>query len=680
MNKTILQFFLFSIGAFNFNLFAQVYQSCDENQIIRILNDKIYERNYEFSWDFKDCPLDFSSHRFIGFNIENNSSSKIILDISHHPKPYLENSARFIIAPNQFKTCEMMITRQKPNQEDTWKSHFEKVRGYPGGYVTHWAAPSSSKIEKLFVKISLSKPLEEGDFIGFDHPFGIGELEYDSNTLSKLSYPILDKMGQFNAEKWRGKLHSIDTLEFLGNQDYKDFHGISFNSNLSKYGGWKNGPKQEAKGFFYTKRFDGKWWFVDPDGYLFWSLGITGIGGGSATKTTSREVLFSDLSLERLSVKKYQDSMTLAASYHKRQAKEYLIFKPDKINFYYLNLKRKYGENWIQKHQDVTAGRLKNWGVNTYGAWSKKSDFIEHPYTIIIHPKLQGIGKIDKLPDPFSLEFSSALKKSLQRIAHKNSDPWLLGVFVNNEIHWEHKFSLMDEILSLKNKKPARKAFEKFLKKKYGSINSLNSVWTSNFTSFNNISGDNKAMFSSKFTADLELFFSYFADTYYKIVSTEFKKIFPNHLYLGSRLYGKSKFNKNLHEIAAKYCDVVSFNIYDYGVKDFKLLSKIDKPMLIGEFHFGTASQGVWGSGLRNASSLENQANLYMQYIEEASQHTQFIGAHWFQWSDQPTTGRSDGENFRIGVVSITDQPYSELVEAIKKVSKTLYVKRKNKL
>jgi hypothetical protein len=187
-------------------------------------------------------------------------------------------------------------------------------------------------------------------------------------------------------------------------------------------------------------------------------------------------------------------------------------------------------------------------------------------------------------------------------------------------------------------------------------------------------------MFSSKFTADLELFFSYFADTYYKIVSTEFKKIFPNHLYLGSRLYGKSKFNKNLHEIVAKYCDVVSFNIYDYGVKDFKLLSKIDKPMLIGEFHFGTASHGVWGSGLRNASSLENQANLYMQYIEEACKHTQFIGAHWFQWSDQPTTGRSDGENFRIGVVSITDQPYSELVEAIKKVSKTLYVKRKNKL
>ena len=127
-------------------------------------------------------------------------------------------------------------------------------------------------------------------------------------------------MGQFNADEWRGKLHSIDTLEFLGNQDYKDFHGISFNSNLSKYGGWKNGPKQEAKGFFYTKKFDGKWWFVDPDGYLFWSLGITGIGGGSATKTTSREVLFSDLSLDRFSVKKYQDSMTLAASNRNKQA------------------------------------------------------------------------------------------------------------------------------------------------------------------------------------------------------------------------------------------------------------------------------------------------------------------------------------------------------------------------
>jgi hypothetical protein len=120
----------------------------------------------------------------------------------------------------------------------------------------------------------------------------------------------------------------------------------------------------------------------------------------------------------------------------------------------------------------------------------------------------------------------------------------------------------------------------------------------------------------------------------------------------------------------------VSFNIYDYGVRNFKLLSEIDKPILIGEFHFGTASHGVWGSGLRNASSIEDQADLYKQYIEEASLHSNIVGAHWFQWSDQPTTGRFDGENFRIGIVNITDQPYPNLVQAMQEISIGLYLNR----
>ena len=174
----------------------------------------------------------------------------------------------------------------------------------------------------------------------------------------------------------------------------------------------------------------------------------------------------------------------------------------------------------------------------------------------------------------------------------------------------------------------------------------------------------------------MQAFFAYYVDAYYKLVRTELKKVFPNHLYLGSRLHGKSKYSPILHEKAAQYCDVVSFNIYDYSVRNFKLLAKIDKPILIGEFHFGTASHGVWGSGLRNAASLENQANLYKQYISEASTHPNIVGAHWFQWSDQPVTGRFDGENFRIGIVNITDQPYIPLINAIEEVSKGLYLNR----
>ena len=212
----------------------------------------------------------------------------------------------------------------------------------------------------------------------------------------------------------------------------------------------------------------------------------------------------------------------------------------------------------------MTLGRLKKWGINTYGAWSNTTENLKHPYTIIIHPKMQGVGDIKKLPDPFSYSFKNQLKQNFQRHAPMSKDPWLLGIFVNNEIHWQHKASFSKQILSLKNTIPVRSAFEKFLKKKYRSIESLNLKWQSDFKSFKKISANNNIQQSNVFEKDMQAFFAYYVDAYYKLVRSELKKVFPNHLYLGSRLHGKSKYSPILHEKAAQYCDVVSFNIYDY--------------------------------------------------------------------------------------------------------------------
>ena len=99
----------------------------------------------------------------------------------------------------------------------------------------------------------------------------------------------------------------------------------------------------------------------------------------------------------------------------------------------------------------------------------------------------------------------------------------------------------------------------------------------------------------------------------------------------------------------------------------------MDRPVIIGEFHFGTGSHGVWGYGLGYANSLEHQAELYSAYANEAVQDPRIVGVHWFKWSDHPTTGRYDGENYRIGIVSITDRPYKTLTDAIRGVSGGMY-------
>jgi len=52
--------------------------------------------------------------------------------------------------------------------------------------------------------------------------------------------------------------------------------------------------------------------------------------------------------------------------------------------------------------------------------------------------------------------------------------------------------------------------------------------------------------------------------------------------------------------------------------------------------------------------------------VENAAAFPAMIGAHWFQWLDEPVTGRMDGENYNIGFIDVTDQPYRELVDAAK--------------
>ena len=49
------------------------------------------------------------------------------------------------------------------------------------------------------------------------------------------------------------------------------------------------------------------------------------------------------------------------------------------------------------------------------------------------------------------------------------------------------------------------------------------------------------------------------------------------------------------------------------------------------------------------------------------------VGAHWFAYLDEPTTGRGDGEKYQIGFVDTADTPYIETVNAARKVGAMLY-------
>jgi hypothetical protein len=162
-------------------------------------------------------------------------------------------------------------------------------------------------------------------------------------------------------------------------------------------------------------------------------------------------------------------------------------------------------------------------------------------------------------------------------------------------------------------------------------------------------------------------------EKYLEVIDAAIRKHDPNHLNLGLRFAGSAP---DEMVRASHSFDIFSLNDYAFSlnkekIKKFSQLS--GRPILIGEFHFGVPGRGM-SAGIRQVRDYKERGVAYRYYVENAATMPEIVGTHWFQWADQPSTGRSfDGENFNIGLVDTTDRPYPELIAAMQATHRRLY-------
>ncbi len=487
-------------------------------------------------------------------------------------------------------------------------------------------------------------------------------------------FPFVDAFGQYKHKDWKGKIHSINELKSQGKTNYSELENAPTPKNRSVYGGWTAGPKLKATGFFRTEKYNNKWWMVDPDGYLFWTSGVNCVSPRTGrTGITGREHYFEELPENKNEHKHFYGKRSGSTHGYYKGKKNYTTF-----NFYENNLFKKYGENWLATFRDLVHMRFKSWGLNTIGFVSENGAIKQQktPYVGSIWirdtPKIEGSdGFWGKFHDVFDPKFKIAVQKSMAVQKNGAGDPWCIGYFVDNEMSWGGIGSLAISTLKSPKNQHAKIVFIDDLKAKYEKIDALNKVWGTSHENWNALLESTTPPNEDRAYNDLANFYEKIAGTYFKTIKDGLNEIAPNQNYLGCRFAWAD--NRIVLTEASKHMDIISFNKYEYSVKHVGLPDGVDKPIMIGEFHFGALDRGSLHVGVKEAKSQENRGELYQKYIQSALQNPLMVGAHWFQYADQPITGRFDGENYNIGLVDICDNPYEELIEKIKETNYSMY-------
>jgi len=537
---------------------------------------------------FLEIPLTgIKLNDFLGVaaSITNTGADEIIISANIDEKHDIGGTA--VLQPGETDTIGVYFKRSDSYKPAYIDAYLLGVGGLPGGFNSHWVVVDPDALTKLTIFTlmpSSSASFEMGPV------FGWGKFAFPSEqSLQSGYFPWIDTYGQYKYESWVGKksrdldFRIDDSLERIDMQSYVK------SPSLDNYRGWASGPSLAATGHFYTAKYQGKWWLVTPTGKLFWAFSAD-VFRTNTTLVEGRANWFESLPGSGQTGSEFYGTSGYGKTY----------------DITVRNLQRKFGSDWLNLLKQRTHDRFLSWGLNSFGGWSDPSFVLpgqETPYFEVsyIYPKTLDLTD--------TAAFRKKMHDQLQTLSPKNMDPWLVGVFVGNEMPW------------------------------------------------GNVSSDIRVS-----TAKL----------FYRIIREEFKIALPNKLFLCDRL--NTGFWE-VKDVAAEYCDVVSINRYAFsGLGNLLPPTSIDKPVIISEFQFGSIDEGGLGGGTMTAASQKHKGEAMEVFLRQLIQDSSVVGASYYVFRDEPRSGGPGvSSNSAIGFVDVADRPYPSMVQAARRVSRSMY-------
>ncbi len=390
---------------------------------------------------------------------------------------------------------------------------------------------------------------------------------------------------------------------------------------LSKYGG-RLDKKTSATGFFYLKKIDGRWWSVDPEGYLFIHKGVNDIKPGESERNK--------------------------AAFNKQFSNE---------------------EDWAS----MTTDMLFKLGFNGTGAWSsyKYLRNTERPlaYTVMLdfmgsYGRQKGayqqsghLGYPDNTIFVFDPGFESYCDTYAQQISVNKDDKNLYAYFSDNEMPFYKK--TLDNYLSKKDTADAGcQAARNWLKERKLSVADITDK-------------------------ERNMFLGFVAERYFSIVSKAIRKYDPHHMYIGCRFNAYEKNVPEVFQAAGKYLDAVSVNYYDQWTPQAQHMrnwaSWSGKPFIISEWYTKAEDSGMANfSGAGWVVKTQQERGLFYQnFTLGLMESGDCVGWHWFKYQDNdPTNKNVDPSNADAnkGILNNNYQLYKGLTQKMNDLNEKAYV------
>ena len=455
----------------------------------------------------------------------------------------------------------------------------------------------------------------------------------DSSQYIRSSYASNQSTNYENKKSYQSRpLEALTDLDTYVSDAFK-------NAELDEYGGIMiDALKQEATGFFYTAKLNGRWFIIDPLGYPYISVGLSLIDyslNGSATQASNALSKFGTYENWALqTTKQVRDEFCFNSTFGPRSE----ITKVDGGLPYV-----KPAANVMANYAMVKGGTPKAIENNVMPVF--EPDFVDYAN--------------------YSIE---------QAVAGFANDSRIIGFTADNELPID--LAMLDSALSLSHTNP---------------INHYTYACT--WTWFVNMTGKESPTYDDITDELRDLYRGFVYDRYFAVVSDAFDTAAPNHMYMGCKFmpYVKNSDSKWIFSFAAQHVDVITVNWYFCWEPESEAIYNIEKygdiPFMVTEFYTkagdATVSAEEGSKALENTSGAgwyvatqSDRADYYDTFTIKLLESNSCVGWQWFHYMDNdPDSGTSDktSVNSNKGIYRSDLSYYQTLTDRMSALNKNVY-------